>query len=91
MSNFSPPPTYAEVVLFDKEGKHPRFNPIWLKWFVDLTANLTAAGTPSSGIVTVEDVILTTQMFAPPPISAFSQASLIDESQSILASQIFGS
>lgn len=41
---FEPPPTYAEVVLVDKEGKKPRFNPIWLKWFVDIAALLTASG-----------------------------------------------
>lgn len=90
MSNFSPPPTYAEVVLFDKEGKHPRFNPIWLKWFVDLTANLTPAGTPGSSF-DIEANVLAVQTYAPPPISAFSQAGLVDESQGILASQIFGS
>lgn len=41
---FSPPPTYAEVVLSDTDGKHPRFNPIWLKWFIDLASLLTTAG-----------------------------------------------
>ena len=43
-TNFSPPPTYADVVLHDKEGKHPRFNPIWLKWFVDLAGLIGNAG-----------------------------------------------
>lgn len=41
---FEPPPTYAEVVLFDEQGKHPKFNPIWLKWFVDIAAVLTSIG-----------------------------------------------
>lgn len=40
-TTFEPPPTYAEVVLFDKDGKNPRFNPIWLKWFVDVAAFLS--------------------------------------------------
>ena len=43
-NTFEPPPTYAEVILTDKEGKKPRFNPIWLKWFVDIAALLTASG-----------------------------------------------
>lgn len=46
---FEPPPTYADVVLIDP-GKKPgdpgfsRFNPIWLKWFVDAAAFITANG-----------------------------------------------
>ena len=45
MSTFQPPPTYAEVVLVDPENKKPpRFNPVWLKWFLDLSQNLGAAG-----------------------------------------------
>lgn len=40
----SPPPTYAEVVLHDTDGSNPRFNPIWLKWFLDLTQNLGTTG-----------------------------------------------
>lgn len=41
---FEPPPTYAEVVVYDKDGKNARFNPIWLKWFVDIAALLTTSG-----------------------------------------------
>ena len=44
MANVTPPPTYAEVVLYDEQGKKPKFNPIWLKWFLDIAATLTAAG-----------------------------------------------
>jgi len=47
---FSPPPTYAEVVIFDEDGKKPKFNPIWLKWFVDVAALLTASGGGGGGI-----------------------------------------
>lgn len=39
-----PPPTYAEVVLHDKDGSNPRFNPIWLNWFLELTRNLGTTG-----------------------------------------------
>lgn len=42
MANIQPPPTYADVVL--NEGGRPRFNPIWLKWFVDLAQIIDSAG-----------------------------------------------
>ena len=54
MANFEPPPTYAEPVIIDKGKKYgdpgaSRFNPIWLKWFLDFVnfANKTnsASGT----------------------------------------------
>ena len=43
MPDIQPPPTYAEVVLID-EQKRARFNPIWLKWFVDLAQILNDTG-----------------------------------------------
>ena len=36
MPNFTPPPTYADPVLVDEETGRGQFNPIWLKWFLDL-------------------------------------------------------
>lgn len=51
MSTFQPPPTYAEVVLADPAGKQPpRFNPIWLKWFVDIARGLNAGGAGSGSV-----------------------------------------
>lgn len=44
MSIFEPPPTYADPVLVDEKTGKSKFNPIWLKWFIDITAVLTAAG-----------------------------------------------
>lgn len=44
MADFLQPPTYAEVVLFDKDGKKPRFNPIWLDWFLRLTQFINDSG-----------------------------------------------
>lgn len=41
---FQPPPTWAEVILVDERSGKGRFNPVWLKWFVDLTQVLNAAG-----------------------------------------------
>ena len=59
MSTFQPPPTYAEVVLYDKNTKDveeliksAKFNPIWLKWFLDLSQNLSTAGAGSVTAVT---------------------------------------
>ena len=44
MAVFQPPPTYADPVLVDEHTKKGKFNPIWLKWFLDLIAVLNAAG-----------------------------------------------
>lgn len=44
MANFQPPPTWALPVLVDERTQKSIFNPVWLKWFVDLTAILNAAG-----------------------------------------------
>lgn len=44
MAEFQPPPTYADVVLIDERTKKAVFNPIWLKWFIDLSANLGPGG-----------------------------------------------
>tara|TARA_R110000868_G_scaffold78757_3_gene224363 strand:- start:517 stop:858 length:342 start_codon:yes stop_codon:yes gene_type:complete len=51
MAAFEPPPTYAEVVVVDEEGKKPRFNPIWLKWFVDIAAFVSSSGGSGGGTV----------------------------------------
>lgn len=56
-SQFQPPPTYAEVVIYDKKATDAtellasaKFNPIWLKWFLDLVKGLTAAGGGSGSV-----------------------------------------
>ena len=54
MSTFQPPPTYADVVLVDPQNKMPaRFNPIWLKWFLDLSKNIGGGGAASVVSVSV--------------------------------------
>lgn len=50
MAEFQPPPTYAEPVLIDEKTGKPRFNPIWLKWFLDMIAIINAAGGGSGSI-----------------------------------------
>jgi hypothetical protein len=48
--SFQPPPTYAEVVILGKGNteeeriKNTKFNPIWLKWFLDVAQVLGGAG-----------------------------------------------
>ncbi len=44
MADFQPPPTWASPVLVDQTTKVAQFNPVWLKWFVDLTALINASG-----------------------------------------------
>ena len=48
---FTPPPTYADPVIVDEVTKNARFNPIWLKWFVDM-AEVISALPASVGTVT---------------------------------------
>ncbi len=58
MADFQPPPTFAEVVLYEQNApseeallRSARFNPIWLKWFVDVAQLLTQASGGSGGPV----------------------------------------
>lgn len=41
---FQPPPTYADPFLLDQTSGRALFNPIWLKWFVDLTELINNSG-----------------------------------------------
>ena len=44
MATIQPPPTYAELVVIDEVSGRARFNPIWLKWFIDLAQFVNASG-----------------------------------------------
>lgn len=44
MSDFQPPPTWALPILVNEQTKQAQFNPIWLKWFVDLAGVLSSFG-----------------------------------------------
>jgi hypothetical protein len=50
MPTFQVPPTYAEIILEDKMTGKPYFNPIWLKWFVDIQAFVTVSGGPFASL-----------------------------------------
>ena len=44
MAVFQPPPTWAPPVIVDERTGKSAFNPIWLKWFLDLIAFINASG-----------------------------------------------
>jgi len=44
MSTFNPPPTYANPVITDETTGKAQFNPIWLKWFLDVANFVSANG-----------------------------------------------
>ena len=52
-SEFSPPPTWAEPILEVTDPstgeRRPTFNPVWLKWFVDLASVMTNSGGGNAG------------------------------------------
>lgn len=50
MPNYEPPPTYADVVIVDEVAKRDRFNPVWLKWFLDLATTLGNLGADLNGV-----------------------------------------
>lgn len=43
-NDLQPPPTYALPILVDERSGMATFNPIWLKWFLDLSRTLNNAG-----------------------------------------------
>lgn len=49
MADFPAAPTYADVILVDPLSGRASFNPIWLKWFLELTAFVSASGGAGGG------------------------------------------
>lgn len=45
---YTPAPTYADPVVVDEKTGKNQFNPIWLKWFLDLTAFVSSSGSGST-------------------------------------------
>lgn len=43
-NNFPQAPTYADVLLVDEKLGKVRFNPIWLRWFLDVAQLFTESG-----------------------------------------------
>jgi len=52
-TKFQPPPTYAMPVIEDARTKKLLFNPIWLKWFLDLSQNLGVTGAASGSVSSI--------------------------------------
>lgn len=48
--DFQPPPTYALPILVDEKTGVAQFNPIWLKWFLDLAQVLSSVGAGGGGV-----------------------------------------
>jgi len=44
---FQPPPTWALPVTVDEVSGKAAFNPVWLRWFLDLSQNLGSGGAGS--------------------------------------------
>jgi len=86
-SVFQPPPTWALPVIADPTTKEGVFNPIWLKWFVELSKNLDATGSTTTTTITT---VLETASFQPPREEFRPLQFLEGNASSILASQIFG-
>ena len=47
MSQFQPPPTWALPIVVEERTGKAQFNPIWLKWFLDLSGVLGTLGAGS--------------------------------------------
>ena len=54
MPVFEPPPTYADPVIVDELTQKSRYNPVWLKWFIDLVAFNSTTNTTLSGGTTTQ-------------------------------------
>lgn len=48
MATFEPAPTYADPVMVDEVSGKPRFNPLWLRWFLKLSDFVTSGGSPTN-------------------------------------------
>jgi hypothetical protein len=54
MAVFQSPPTWAEPIIQDERTGKSRFNPIWLKWFLDMVGIINESG-GGSGVVQHND------------------------------------
>ena len=55
MSTFQVPPTFAAPIVTDEQG-NAQFNPIWLRWFLDVAAEFgTVGSTTGTGKYVLQD------------------------------------
>lgn len=57
MAVFQPPPTWAEPVLVNETTGKVTFNPVWLKWFLDLIEIINASGVGGGGGIQHNDTV----------------------------------
>lgn len=50
---FQPPPTWALPVIVEETTGKAIFNPVWLRWFVDFSANVGTGGAGSGSVISV--------------------------------------
>lgn len=53
-TKFQPPPTYAMPVVEDQRTRTLVFNPIWLKWFLDLSQNIGVSGAGTGSVTSID-------------------------------------
>lgn len=51
MPQFTPAPTYADPVVVDEATGKSKFNPIWLKWFLDTVQIFNTIGLGVGGTI----------------------------------------
>jgi hypothetical protein len=49
MATFPAAPTYAEPVVVDEISGKPKFNPIWLRWFLQIQSFISQSGGGGGG------------------------------------------
>lgn len=58
-SVFQPPPTWAPMVIVNPGSKEQIFNPIWLKWFIELSKNFDVVGAATGSVTDTQTLQLT--------------------------------
>lgn len=55
-TQFPPPPTFADVVEVDRVTGKPRFNPVWLRWFLEVAGFVSDSGGAGGGAANHNDL-----------------------------------
>lgn len=88
MSNFQPPPTFALPVIVDEKTKIATFNPIWLRWFLDLEQFFDSLGGATFNPTVVS---ISNQVFGEKGLASTNSVRRVrNDAQVILANQVFG-
>jgi hypothetical protein len=76
MAQFEPPPTYSDVIIQDEKTGKGVFNPLWLRWFLDLASFVKAPSGGGTAVSLLDDStsILSNRAFSEYPRTAFPPA-----------------